>query len=135
MEQSEQPSSLFEMEMDGNTQGDMLTISQWTRTISITAFICLVVFSIALIVSYQGLPGFSNPLLSGGIIVLALVVVFLTIWMFFLFKASRMIRDGIFNRDNAALAEGFRALRVFFVFSLIGSVLSAISTILSLLEF
>lgn len=135
IEQPAQPSSLFEMEMDGNTQGDMLTVSRWAKTIAVTAFICLALFSIALIVRFQSRSRISLSILEGGIIFLSLVVVFIGLWMFFLLKASRFIREGIFNRNNAQLAEGFKALKVFFIFSLIGSVLSAISTVLSLLDF
>lgn len=135
MDQQNEPSSIFEMEMDGNTQGHMITVSTWGRTISVIAFVCISLFVLSLMIRFENVPVFTFSFLSSGsVVILVVALAFMILWMYFLFRASRLLREGIFNRDNAAIADGFRSLKIFFVFSLLGSVVSIISTLLTLVD-
>lgn len=140
MEQ-EQSSSIFEMNMDAGAQSSISSVSKWMRFISISGFVALglvlLVFGIAGQELLKNLRMLSdlNGSFAGMIIVIVLIAVAVVgIWMFLMFKASTQLKKGIESKNTAELADGFRALRTYFVFSIVMSVLSilyALSTILN----
>lgn len=138
MEQS-QDQSLFDMNMDSNTQSHLLAISKWTRFISITGFVvgglCLILFAAfgsAILKQFSALFSFGSADLAGALIALVLVVFLLFgCWLYFLFRASNLLKSGLQNRDTRQLAEGFKAMRIYFVFSFVISLLNILSTLQS----
>ncbi len=129
------------MNMDAGAQSSISSVSKWMRFISISGFVALglvlLVFGVAgqeIIKRLSVLSDLSGSL-AGMIIVVVLVVVAVAgIWMFLMFKASTQPKKGIESKNTAELADGFRALRTYFVFSIVMSVLSilyALSTILN----
>ncbi len=138
MEQT-QDQSLFGMNMDSNTQSHLLAISKWTKFISITGFVVgglflllFAAFGSVIIKQFSALFSFGNADLAGALIALVLVVCLLFgCWLYFLFRASSLLKSGLQNRDTAKLADGFKAMRIYFVFSFVISVLSMLSTLQS----
>ncbi|HKB44541.1 MAG TPA: hypothetical protein VKC90_09125 [Chitinophagaceae bacterium] len=141
MEQ-DQPSSLFEMDMDNTAQANLLSISKWTRFISITGFVVgalllllMTVASSQVIGQISALTAFGEGNFAGAIIAVVIIVfAFAGTWLYFLFKASSLIKRGLQNRNTDTLAQGFKAMRIYFVFSMIFSVLSILGTLTSMLN-
>ena len=138
MEQN-QNTSLFDMNMDSQTQSHILSISKWTRFIAITGF---VVGALALILfaaygeqifrAFSVLFSAGESNLAGAVIVVAvLVLALVACWLFFLIKSSNLLRKGLESRNSVTLAEGFRAMRMYFTFSFIISILSMLGTLTS----
>ncbi len=136
MEQN-QNSSIFDSGLDTTSQGHLLSVSKWTRFVSIVAFISMgilllivlasgpdVMKSIAALYSLGG-----SDILTGAIVVVVIVILIFGIWFYFLFRASSLIRRGLDSRNSAELAEGLKALRIYFTFSLVISVLSILSSL------
>ncbi len=140
MEQN-QDQSLFDMNMDSSTQSHLLSISKWTKFISIVGFvICglvlllLAVFGAKITEQLSVLFSFGNSELAGALIAVVLVVLLLFgFWIYFLFRASNLLRNGLQSRDTAQLADGFKAMRIYFIFSFVISVLSLLSSLQSFL--
>ena len=141
MEQ-DQPSSLFEMDMDNTAQANLLSISKWTRFISITGFVVgallLLLMTVAgsqVIGQISALTAFGEGNFAGAVIAVVIIVfAFAGTWLYFLFKASSLIKRGLQNRNTDTLAQGFKAMRIYFVFSMIFSVLSILGTLTSMLN-
>ena len=129
------------MNMDAGAQSSISSVSKWMRFISISGFVALglvlLVFGIAGQELLKNLRMLSdlNGSFAGMIIVIVLIAVAVVgIWMFLMFKASTQLKKGIESKNTAELADGFKALRTYFVFSIVMSVLSilyALSTILN----
>lgn len=140
MEQ-DQLSSLFEMNMDDTSQGHLLSISKWTRFISVTGLVIGALLLIAFVLGGQkifeqlsALTVLGQRNIAGGLIaVVVIVFALLGGWIYFLFKASNLIRRGLQKRDSIELAEGFRSMRIYFVFSMIISLLTIFGTIMGML--
>jgi hypothetical protein len=140
MEQNEEK-SLFEMNMDSTTQSHLLSISKWTKFISVTGFIIaglvlllLVAYGAEIIKQFSVLFSFGNGDLAGAFIAIVLVVMLIFgFWLYFLFRASTLLKKGLQNRDTAQLADGFKAMRIYFVFSFVISTLSILSTLRTLI--
>ena len=129
--------SLFDMNMDSNTQSHLLSISKWTKFISITGFVVGAIVLLALAVlgarvadQLSTLFSLGNSDMAGLLIVMLLVVLLLVgFWLFFLFRASTLLKRGLESKDTIILADGFKAMKSFFIFSFIISILSLLSTL------
>ncbi len=140
MEQN-QDQSLFDMNMDASTQGHLLSISKWTKFISVTGFvvggivlILLAAYGTEIMKQFSKLLSFGDADFAGMLIAIVLVAFLLMgCWLYFLFRASTLLRKGLQSRDTTQLSEGFKSMRIYFVFSFIISVLSILSTLQSLL--
>ena len=141
MEQ-DQPSSLFEMDMDYTAQANLLSISKWTRFISITGLVVGVLLLLLLatagsriIEQISAFTAFGEGNFA-GVLIAAIIIVFAFAgtWLYFLFKASSLIKRGLQNRNTDILAQGFKAMRIYFVFSMIFSILSILGTLTSMLN-
>jgi hypothetical protein len=140
MEQS-QDQSLFDMNMDSNTQSHLLAISKWTKFISVTGFVVgglflllLAAFGAQIVKQFSSLFSFGDADLAGALIALVLAgCLLMGFWLYFLFRASTLLKRGLQNRDTAQLADGFKAMRIYFVFSFVISILSMLSTLQSFL--
>ena len=136
-----QDQSLFDMNMDSSTQSHLLSISKWTKFISIVGFvICglvlllLAVYGAKITEQLSVLFSFGNSELAGALIAVVLVVLLLFgFWIYFLFKVSNLLRNGLQSRDTVLLADGFKAMRIYFIFSFVISVLSLLSSLQSFL--
>ena len=141
MDQEQSP-SLFEMEMDGTSQNNLLSISKWAKFISVTGFVigALMLLGLAIggtrileqlaALTSLGQSDIAEAFIIGVIVVMA----FLGAWIYFLFRTSTLIRRGLQSRNNSDLAEGFKAMRIYFVFSMIVSLLSILGTLFSMLN-
>lgn len=135
MDQQDQPASLFEMEVDSGAQTHLLAISKWSRFISIVMFCSIGLVVLGLLINAEELMDSMALLSTLGdsdtamvvLIVMAIVLTYFIIWFFFLFKSSRLIKRGLYGKNAADLAEGFKALRISFVFSMIYSLLMILS--------
>lgn len=133
-----QEQSIFDMQLDAEGQASILSVSKWTSFIAITGFIIGgLVLILAAIYGSEIIQSFSALLSIGGeedmagaiLVVLAIVVVLLCVWLYFLLRASGLLRKGLASRDSAMLADGFRAMRIYFVISFVISLLSLLSTL------
>jgi hypothetical protein len=138
----DQSSSLFGMEMDSSIQNNLLSISKWTKFISITGICIAVLVLIAMLFGGQqilsamaSLTSLGQNNLAGALIVAAIIILaFVGTWVYFLLRASTMISRGLQSRNTNDLAEGFKAMRIYFVLSVIISTLSILGTLLSFLN-
>jgi len=132
-----QEQSLFDTSMDHVTQEHLQSVSKWTRFISITAFVALGLVLIIMLVAgsqltsqLSSLPGFGGMEMAGAMIAIVIVVLLIVgLWVYFLFKASNLLNNGLQNRDSAMLAEGFRAMKTYFIISFVLSILSLLSSL------
>lgn len=135
MEQNNE-SSIFESGMDTTAQGHLLSVSNWSRFIAIVAFICIGLVGI-LLASYGQdiLDAFSaytplgNSAAAGFLAIAAVALLVCILWVYFLFRASMMIRKGLQTKNSNDLAQGFKALKIYFTFSAVLSVLSLLGTL------
>jgi hypothetical protein len=141
MEQN-QDQSLFDMNMDSATQSHLLSISKWTKFISVTGFVVCGLFLLLMIAYGTAIVDqFSDVFSMGGadmagtagaLIAIVLVVILIVgLWIYFLFRASTLLKKGLQTRNTADLAGGFKAMRSYFIFSFVISVLSLLSTLQS----
>jgi hypothetical protein len=136
-----QEQSLFDTNMDHVTQDHLQSISKWTRFLSITGFVGLgLVLLVLLIAGTQLTSVFSRAYsldtagLAGVIIIVVIVcLVIAGFWIYFLFKASNLLSSGLQNRDSAMLADGFRAMKIYFIFSFVFSILGILTTLSTML--
>jgi hypothetical protein len=132
-----QDQSLFDTNMDHVTQDHLQSISKWTRFLSITGFVALgIILLILLIAGTQLTSVFSKAYsldaagLAGMIIIVVIIcLVIAALWVYFLFKASNLLSSGLQNRDSAMLADGFRAMKTYFIFSFVFSILGILTTL------
>jgi hypothetical protein len=126
-------------DIDQVSQHHLLSISKWTKFIAMTGFffggiILLLLVTVGSIVLQQFRSmtsmGFNESAsLLVAIVIVVMLVVF--IWLYFLLRASMYIRKGLENRNNMELAEGFKALRIYFTISFIFSIFGILSTLQS----
>lgn len=133
-----QEQSIFDMQLDADAQSSLLSVSKWTNFIAVTGFIIgALVLILAAAYGSEIIQSFSALLSIGGgeevagtiLVVLGIVVVLLAVWIYFLLRASGLIRRGLASRNSAMLADGFRAMRIYFVISFVISLLSLLSTL------
>ncbi len=132
-----QEQSLFDSNMDHVTQEHLQSVAKWTRFLSITGFVVLGLMLVFMLVAgsqlasaLSELPGFGALDMAGAVVAIVLVALFIFgLWIYFLFKASNLLTSGMQNRDAAILADGFRAMKTYFIISFVLSVLSLLSTL------
>ncbi len=135
----QQETSLFDTNMDSVTQNHLLSVSKWTKFISVTVFVGagLIVLLLALagsavVTQFSELTRFDSGgslSLIVGIIAVAMIIVF--VWAYFLFRASSLLKKGLQTRNSNDIAEGFKALRIFFIISFVFYVLGILGTVQS----
>jgi len=111
MEQ-DQSSSLFEMDIDSTDQAYLSSVSKWTRMISITGFVVcglmlllLAAFGSKIATLIASLSGLGQTNLAGMLIAVILIVfTYAAIWLYFLFKSSSLLKNGLQNRSTIDLA-------------------------------
>lgn len=137
----ENGASLFDMNLDALTQQRIRTVSTWTKFISVT---CFILGGILLILA--GIYGpeilqaittllsiSSNREFAGALIaVLLIIMIIIAIWIYFLYRASTLLSRGLTSRNTNLISEGFKAMKIYFIFSFIISILSLISTLAQL---
>lgn len=137
-----QSSSLFEMQMDNQSQSHLLSISKWTRFISVTGFVAgglmlllIVAVGERMLDALTALTSLGQQNVAGAILAIVVIVfVLLAAWLFFLFKASSFLKKGLQSRNNNELAEGFKALKNYFTLSALISVLSILGTLFGMIN-
>jgi hypothetical protein len=135
MEQ-DQPTSLFEMQADSLTQSRLNSISKWGKFISISVLImvtlCTLVFFVArdeIMAAVTKVIDLDNSLAGALIAIVALFAALFVAWFFFLLRASTLIKQGLLANNSDKLAEGFKAMRIFFGLSIVISILSILGTL------
>ena len=140
MDQQDQSPSLFEMEVDSGSQAHLLAISKWSRFIAIVGFCGIALFLIILLANADTMmESFSQLFALAGsgeamtiIIIFLVMLTFFTVWCFFLFRSSRLIRKGLYSKSPADLAEGFKAMKTFFILSMIYSLVQIVFKLITL---
>ncbi|MBE2229030.1 MAG: hypothetical protein IAE96_00125 [Chitinophagaceae bacterium] len=135
--ESNQDQSLFDTGMDHLTESHLQTISKWTRFIAITGYVAMgLVLLMFLLIGgklaeqISVLSTFSDMGFAGVMLVVVIIALAIAgLWLYFLLKGSSLIRSGLQNRDSVMLADGFRALKTYFIFSVVFSVLSLFTTL------
>jgi F0F1-type ATP synthase membrane subunit c/vacuolar-type H+-ATPase subunit K len=137
MEQ-DQSSSLFSLEADSVMQNRLKTISGWAKFIAIAGIVMVLVAGFVFALAGQT---FFNKLLemmkydaklnSILIGVFIFFIAFAIVWFYLLLRASSLIRQGIFTRNPDQLAEGFKMLKLYFMFSAIVTICSLVITVAS----
>jgi hypothetical protein len=133
--------SLFEMDIDALGQSHLNTISKWGKFVSITLLIIVLLGILGLATQYDkiidqigDLRAFDNT--TAGIL-LAVVIVFigvLLLVLFFLLRACILIKQGLVAQNSDRIADGFKALKVVFIISIIFSALTILSSIFNLIS-
>ncbi len=134
-----QSSSLFEMQADGLAQSRLNSISKWSKFIAIVVLIMVIITAIFLFVAKdQIIEAFSSMVAldnrATGVLIGIIVVVMglVIIWLVALFRAATFIKQGLLSKNSDRLAEGFKAMRIFFAISVVFSVLSILGTLTSM---
>ena len=133
-----QPPSLFEMQADSTTQGHLGSISKWGKFISITGIASVALLLLVIAATGQQVIDYISAVMSlddklAGILIALLVIIgglFLA-WLFFLLRACILIKQGLVSRDSERLADGFKALKIFFIISMVFSILFILGTVSS----
>ncbi|MBN8782048.1 MAG: hypothetical protein ABS85_09765 [Sphingobacteriales bacterium SCN 48-20] len=131
--------SLFDVQLDPVAQQHIAAIVQWSRII---AFLVLGMLGIAALIVVAGhgaasqetiIPGLSASEGWGMVItVVLLAVLIMGVWLYFLLRGARFLKDGLAASDSNALANGFRFMRIFFSISITLGVLSIIGSIINI---
>lgn len=129
--------SLFDTNMDQVSQEHLQTVVKWTRFISITGFVGLGLMLLAFAIAGSQLPGqfmraFSMNFgaIAGVVVVIFLLFIGLMVaWVYFLYKSSTQLNEGLRNRDSAQLADGFTSMKLYFIISFVISALSIFFTL------
>jgi len=139
-----QPSSIFDTEMDGTSQYHLASISKWARIISITGFICGGLILLMLVVYGNRIVDYMSSLISTGssaamgaglIIGIAVIVILVfMMWFYFLFRSAMLLQQGVKAGSTADIANGFKSLRTFFIISIVISAITILSNLLTILN-
>ena len=136
----EENQSILELQVDQTASNSLSDASRWAKFLSIAGFVCmglLLIFFLAMqsqIASALSrlVPGFSDFSSLGMLI--AIIIIFVGIvclLMYFLLRASTLIRRGIETRSQEVFNNGLASLKSFFtiygVLSIIGLVLNLVS--------
>ncbi|HEY6505459.1 MAG TPA: hypothetical protein VIZ28_15905 [Chitinophagaceae bacterium] len=140
MEQN-QPTSLFNMQADGLMQSRLNSISKWGKFISITVLVIVILCAVAFAAVGErvfdemvSLMGLDKSLAGALIAIFVLLMALIIAWLIFLLRASSLIKQGLLSGNSELLAEGFKALRIYFVLSLVMSLLSIIGTVTGMIN-
>lgn len=133
-----QPPSLFEMQADNTTQSHLGSISKWGKFISITGIVFVALLLLVIAATGQQVIDYISAVMSlddklAGILIAILVIIgglFLA-WLFYLLRACILIKQGLVSRDSERLADGFKALKIFFIISMVFSILFILGTVSS----
>jgi hypothetical protein len=137
MDQQDQSSSLFEMEVDTGAQAQLLAIAKWARFIAMTVFIGVGLFLLLLAGNAGKMSQSFNEIYSVGVnsgevaamvIIILVALTIVVLWVFFLFRGARLIKRGVYTKNPADLADGFKSLKIYFIFSMILSILGILNT-------
>ncbi|MEO8406365.1 MAG: hypothetical protein ABI480_17275 [Chitinophagaceae bacterium] len=140
-ENQSQTNSIFGMEMDSYAQDHLKTISKWSRFISMTGFILGGIFLLILLVAGATLIRQIDRVMpiagAAGVVVAILIVVcgLCGTWLYFLLQSSNLIRKGIGTTNSVYIGEGFKAMRSFFIISIVLSLLSILSAFYTILNY
>lgn len=134
-----QPSTLFDMQADGLAQNRMNTISKWSKFIAITGLIVVSCSVLVLIGARQKIAeemssvfGFNENQANLFLTFVYIFLAFLVVWLVFLLRAAIIIRQGLLAGNSDRVAEGFKALRIYFLISTIFSIFSILTTLLKI---
>lgn len=132
--------ALFDVQLDPVAQQHIAAIVQWARII---AFLILGMLGLTVLILVAGhgaasqetlIPGLSPDEGWGLVITVVLVAVLVMgVWLYFLLRGARLLKDGLAASDSNALANGFRFMRIFFSISIVLGVLSIIGSIINIL--
>ncbi len=123
MTQEEEPQEdIFDNELSDADKTSMLEISKWTRLISVIGFaigafvVVLMLFSGAQILqtaatSIPSMKGMYPALVAGFFVVFFIAAVVL----YYLYKASQLLLQGIQQQNEALLSQAFVYLKNFFI--------------------
>lgn len=138
-QQQEQQQPLFGLEVDHLSKSNLNEASRWARFIAITGFVGLgVVVLLFAIAGAQIADRFSELFrVDAGagsvlIVVILVAIAICTLWLYFLYKASNLIKKGILASDQKMFNEGLQALKVYFTIGLVFGILGLLGNLMSL---
>jgi magnesium-transporting ATPase (P-type) len=110
------------IEIGPETLNNLNATWKWAMFLSVLGYIFLGLLIIAGFVTSTFLTTFKSKEVNLGIPESLMTILFIVVGaiyffpVFFLFRFSRNIRDGIQNLDRMKLAKGFRNLRIYFTY-------------------
>jgi hypothetical protein len=140
MDQEQQ--SLFDTEIDMIAEDHLRSIARWSRFISVAGFVVIALSLLLVLLGGQKMFEAISELVTGStnntwvvIVILVVAAAIWAIWFFFLFRASIRLNNAVLTKNRADLAEGFTAVRNFFIVSIVYSAISIVSTLLTIINF
>ena len=137
----EESQSILELQVDQTASKNLSDAARWAKFFSIVGFIgialmviCVLAFQSRIVEALSEIiPGLSTT--SGMALVITtfiIVAVIVGILMYFLFRASILIKRGIETRNQDAFNSGLASLKAYFTMYGILTILGLVSTITSL---
>ena len=137
----EENQSILELQVDETASKNLSDAARWAKFFSIVAFVCIGL-AVIFILAFQSkiadalseiLPGLSTEGGMGFLIAVVVIsAVIVGVLMYFLFRASILIRRGIETKNQETFNSGLASLKAYFTMYGILAILSLVSTITSL---
>lgn len=136
----EENQSILELHVDQTASKNLSDASRWAKFLSITGFVCMglmLIFFLAMqsqIASALSelVPGFADLKSMGpfiAIVIIAIAIVFLL--MFFLFRASTLVKRGIETKNQELFNNGLASFKAYFmmygVIAIVGLVINFVN--------
>jgi hypothetical protein len=135
--ENDQPKSLFGMEVDSLGQSRLNSIGAWGRFIAVTALVMSGLAALLLFIARDRIMDVFSQLTSmestgAGIIigVIAFFCIYFVLLFIFLLRGSILIRRGVLAKNSDTVAEGFKALKVFFILIMVILLLGILGNLL-----
>jgi hypothetical protein len=135
--ENDQPTSLFGMQVDPLAQSRLNTIGTWARFIAVTALVITALGALLLFIAREKIMDLFGSVMSvdtsgAGIIigVFAFFCVFIILLFIFLLRAAILIKRGVLAKNSDTVAEGFGALKTYFILSMVILLLSLLGNLI-----
>lgn len=129
------------MQVDGLAQSRLNSISNWAKFIAVTALIITALAALLLFVAREKIMDLMGSLISvdstavGVVIgIFAVFLIFIVLLFVFLLRAATLIKRGVLAKNSDTVAEGFAALKVYFILSMVMLTLSILGNLLAIIN-
>jgi hypothetical protein len=136
----EENRSILDLQVDQSASKNLSDAVRWAKFLSIVGFVCMglmVIFFLALQTQIsnamaQLIPGLSTTDSFGLLLVVIIITAgIICVLMFFLFKASTLIKKGIETKNQEIFNSGLASLKAYFTMYGILSIVGLVTTLLN----
>lgn len=135
--ENDQPTSLFGMQVDSLAQSRLNSISNWAKFIAVTGLIITGLAALLLFIARERLVDMMGSLFTidstgvGVIIgIFAVFCIFIILLLVFLLRGATLIKRGVLSKNSDTVAEGFNALKVYFILTMVMLILSLLGNLI-----